>query len=151
MVRTESAVSPSETESSSQRGGANTMPTDHTGAAEAKRELEAMLNSDEKNRWTFRGIQIDYETILEEGIESWYEGHTIVQGFSEYDASLEDSTAMFKAYDILRGYPYSRETITELALSDSLCPIHFVDYAICFDDQFPECSQVREIHPNHDT
>lgn len=43
------------------------------------------------------------------------------------------------------------ETITELALSQSLCPAHFVDYAICFDDDDPVCAMIRFIHPNHDT
>lgn len=44
-----------------------------------------------------------------------------------------------------------REELTELALSMSLCPIHLVDYAICFDDEDTECRQVRRIHPGHDT
>lgn len=46
---------------------------------------------------------------------------------------------------------YYRDEITDFALSMSLCPIHFVDYAICFDDEDPECYQVRAIHPSHDT
>jgi hypothetical protein len=33
----------------------------------------------------------------------------------------------------------------------SLCPLHLCDYAICFDDEDPECAQIREIHPGHDT
>jgi hypothetical protein len=33
----------------------------------------------------------------------------------------------------------------------SLCPIHNVDYAACFDDDDPTCAQVRLIHPGHDT
>jgi hypothetical protein len=44
-----------------------------------------------------------------------------------------------------------REELTELALSMSLCPLHLCDYAICFDDEDPECAQIREIHPGHDT
>ena len=45
-----------------------------------------------------------------------------------------------------------RETVTEAAMSLSLCPIHFIDWAICFDDRRPDCSQVRVIFPNsHDT
>lgn len=47
---------------------------------------------------------------------------------------------------------FSRGTLTELAISMSLCPLHFVDWAICFDDTDPECSQIREIYPySHDT
>ena len=44
-----------------------------------------------------------------------------------------------------------RDELTDLALSFSLCPIHFIDYAICFDDRTPECYAVRVIHPGHDT
>lgn len=45
----------------------------------------------------------------------------------------------------------AREYITDLALSHSLCPLHLIDYAICFDDIDPECAQIRIIHPSHDT
>ena len=61
-------------------------------------------------------------------------------------------------YDTLRdllatidAYPYSRESLTKLALDDSLCPLHFIDYAICFDDDDPDCAAIRMIHPSHDT
>jgi hypothetical protein len=43
------------------------------------------------------------------------------------------------------------ESITEIALSLSLCPLHRIDYAICFDDNDAECAQIRLIHPNHDS
>ncbi len=43
------------------------------------------------------------------------------------------------------------EVLTELALSLSLCPLHLIDYAICFDDQYEECRAIREVHPSHDT
>jgi len=47
----------------------------------------------------------------------------------------------------------SRSDLTDLCINDlSLCPIHLVDWAICFDDQPDDCSQVRFIYPdNHDT
>jgi len=44
-----------------------------------------------------------------------------------------------------------REELTELALSLSLCPLHLIDYAICFDDQTDDCAAIRIIHPSHDT
>lgn len=43
------------------------------------------------------------------------------------------------------------EEITTLRLGLSLCPLHGGDYAICFDDDDPECAAIRAIHPNHDT
>jgi len=44
-----------------------------------------------------------------------------------------------------------RDTLTELLLDHSLCPLHAIDYAICFDDDDPTCAQIRAIHPSHDT
>lgn len=45
----------------------------------------------------------------------------------------------------------SREDLTQMLLEHSLCPLHTRDYAICFDDEDPECATIREIHPDHDT
>jgi hypothetical protein len=44
-----------------------------------------------------------------------------------------------------------RESLTELLLYYSLCPLHAIDYAICFDDNDAECAAIRTIHPSHDT
>ena len=70
---------------------------------------------------------------------------------SEYDASPAH-------YDILRdllatidAYPYHRDDLTALLLDNSLCPLHSIDYAICFDDDDDECAAIRTIHPSHDT
>lgn len=48
-------------------------------------------------------------------------------------------------------FELDRESLTELALEHSLCPLHLCDYAICFDDERDECSAIRTIHPSHDT
>lgn len=40
---------------------------------------------------------------------------------------------------------------TSRLLSYSLCPMHQVDYAICFDDQNPACASIRAAYPEHDT
>lgn len=54
---------------------------------------------------------------------------------------------------MIADYPYGgTDEITRLCIADSLCPIHKVDWAICFDDEDEECSQVRAIFPHsHDT
>lgn len=54
---------------------------------------------------------------------------------------------------IVSTYEYGgRDRLTEYCRRLSLCPIHFVDWAICFDDQPADCSQVRAIYPtSHDT
>lgn len=70
----------------------------------------------------------------------------VPQAPSEYTAQK-----VFDLYCDLLLDKWGRETITTLALEASLCPIHFVDYAICFDDQDPECNQIRVVHPSHDT
>jgi hypothetical protein len=43
-----------------------------------------------------------------------------------------------------------REWLTQAALDASLCPLHWRDYAICFDDDDPECAAIRIIHPGRD-
>jgi hypothetical protein len=45
----------------------------------------------------------------------------------------------------------NREELTTLCLDHSLCPLHRVDYAICFDDDRDECRGIRIVHPSHDT
>jgi hypothetical protein len=51
----------------------------------------------------------------------------------------------------LRNFGMDREDLTQILLSLSLCPLHMIDYAICFDDRTAECNSIRHIHPNHDT
>lgn len=56
-------------------------------------------------------------------------------------------------YDILREsfFALSTQSLSILRLDYSLCPMHSCDYAICFDDDDPECAQIRACFPNHDT
>lgn len=46
---------------------------------------------------------------------------------------------------------YTRDWISTTALDLSLCPMHFVDYAACFDDDMPDCAAIRACFPSHDT
>lgn len=64
-------------------------------------------------------------------------------------SALGPTIALKAAVEIIRDL--HREALTETLLQFSLCPIHRHDYAICFDDQNPECAAVRTIHPNHDS
>jgi hypothetical protein len=69
----------------------------------------------------------------------------------DYDCTIDP--ILHETANIIRNAtitPY-RERLTEIALIASLCPMHFCDYAICFDDDDPECASIRLIHPNHDT
>jgi hypothetical protein len=45
----------------------------------------------------------------------------------------------------------TRDERSALALDLSLCPLHLIDYAICFDDDDPDCAAIRDCFPNHDT
>lgn len=45
----------------------------------------------------------------------------------------------------------SRDDLSILALSFSLCPLHLHDYAICFDDDDINCQTIRAIFPSHDS
>lgn len=52
---------------------------------------------------------------------------------------------------VIRADPYEgREWLTAQLLDYSLCPLHGCDYAICFDDENPECDAIRRVHPMHD-
>jgi len=46
---------------------------------------------------------------------------------------------------------YDRYSLSMLLLSHSLCPMHAIDYAICFDDDEPQCATIRAYFPCHDT
>lgn len=72
---------------------------------------------------------------------------------SEPDAAdaLDHANRLHDAYCALLSTPRERDTLTDIALSLSLCPMHLCDYAICFDDDDADCAPIRLIHPSHDT
>lgn len=45
----------------------------------------------------------------------------------------------------------STHALSMLRLDESLCPLHAIDYAICFDDDTADCATIRACFPNHDT
>jgi hypothetical protein len=58
------------------------------------------------------------------------------------------------AIDARIDYPHdehARHALSDLLLSYSLCPMHAIDYAICFDDSDDECATIRAYFPIHDT
>lgn len=72
---------------------------------------------------------------------------------AEYDYEREYITRSLTliAPLLMHAMHFDRDTLTQLALDHSLCPLHFIDYAICFDDDNPDCAAIRMIHPDHDT
>jgi hypothetical protein len=59
------------------------------------------------------------------------------------DRAFRDATAQY--------HETARHRLSDLLLSYSLCPMHHTDYAICFDDENPECATIRAYFPSHDT
>lgn len=47
--------------------------------------------------------------------------------------------------------PYNRHELSMIKLQLSICPMHRIDYAICFDDDDPECATLRYYFPDHDS
>lgn len=64
------------------------------------------------------------------------------------DAANDDHIALLDAIDSLRN---DRDAISAYRLSLSICPIHNIDYAACFDDDDDECAAIRDAFPSHDT
>lgn len=67
------------------------------------------------------------------------------------DAPLFIYDYMRALLDIIDRADYMTDRMTALLLDNSLCPMHAIDYAICFDDDDPDCAAIRAIHPSHDT
>lgn len=69
---------------------------------------------------------------------------------NRFDFESDRTTDHHRIFDILRSMP--RAQLTMLAIEHSLCPRHFIDFAICFDDDDPDCRQIRDCFPDtHDT
>ncbi|PYS90513.1 MAG: hypothetical protein DMF62_04940 [Acidobacteria bacterium] len=72
------------------------------------------------------------------------------------DADEAEEAAAFarisELMEVIIAYRFSRDDITKLTINHSLCPLHFCDWAACFDDADPECEAIRAIYPyGHDT
>lgn len=117
---------------------------DHRRDIHARDLLHALLNSTDADaiyrfRTAMRDLLIDID--------------------SEYDRNPDDLCDPTQIeYELIRSLltiitrdEYARDFISHLALSESLCPLHLHDYAICFDDELSECAAIRIAFPNHDT
>lgn len=67
------------------------------------------------------------------------------------ETDLPIAMILYSVVEQLHENPYRRHDLSMLALDQSLCPVHMIDYAICFDDDNPDCAQIREYFPSHDT
>lgn len=115
---------------------------------------------DEARSWHLRGLLID-QPRTDEQIEEYISDHhqnveeTQRRGYKYMDDTVlpdSDLRELIEHLNVYVQYEYGRDDLSHLAMSMSLCPIHFVDWAICFDDEPEDCSQVRAIFPyGHDT
>jgi hypothetical protein len=69
-------------------------------------------------------------------------------------ATYDRIRAALRDIDARIAYPAAdshRTRLSMLMLDESLCPMHAIDYAICFDDDDPDCATIRAFFPSHDT
>lgn len=118
-------------------------------AADALLDLQInRTDPEDRQLWTLRMLLI-FETETPSDLDDYYANHSS----PDMDCTKEEAYTLVQQLNRMRNEQWGlgRETLTQLALQQSLCPIHYIDYAACFDDDDPTCSQVRFIHPNHDT
>lgn len=115
--------------------------------AKATADLNNFKEKDNESQ-ALRYLLIE-DPMTEEELEDLWTGEFRDSEFwpVDFDTFREIETAI----EILRSAPYNlgRDHLTELAIALSLCPVHFVDWAICFDDQPQDCEQIRAIFPHH--
>lgn len=101
-------------------------------------QLHIRLLDDDDNALAFRDMLIcDAENLNDDYIadiaSDWGISLATAHRLAELRKSLGDAELAIYRY------------------ADSLCPIHAIDYAICFDDETAECAQIRITCPSHDT
>lgn len=109
-------------------------------------EINDLLAHDSESRAssTMRSLLLDapdFDTPLDDLIDD------------DFDTTPEIAHALRTALISLYAdkTPTAIDFISQNALALSLCPMHLCDYAICFDDDDADCSQIRQCFPLHDT
>lgn len=121
---------------------------------EALERIEAELHADGDFRdmlLCFRDCSIEH--ILTELLDDYFRQQPMTDWYCRDKPKLLD---LHHCYILLNYFDdpknYCQEIITEAAMRHSLCPMHLIDWAICFDDADDECSAIRAIYPHsHDT
>ncbi len=95
---------------------------------------------------------LDDKAIPEEMRDNrWIDARTLLIDPSDPDSESDATDALRALVATLEGDPFQRHDFSELLLDFSLCPMHRIDYAICFDDDDDECATIRAYFPDHDT
>lgn len=123
--------------------------------AASQEAVQRISVTSEEEAHLLRHFFVQEVTTLEE-VEALYAESKDDEYWEETFAEVGLDTAkdIAKALSVVlvaNPFAFVREALTEVLLNLSLCPIHRIDYAICFDDQAYECAAVRHIHPSHDS
>jgi hypothetical protein len=81
----------------------------------------------------------------------WTDFRNCVIGITDEAHEMDPAEAerIAALVDAVRLDPHGgAEEITSLALALARCPLHLRDYAICAEDQDPECAAIRAVHPD---
>jgi hypothetical protein len=107
--------------------------------AQALTELNAIASADDDAYAIIRDLLIDSDTHTISSLRFEFpdERHAMIDRCVELIRLLDDCPL--------------RDAISMLRLDYSLCPLHAIDYAICFDDDNPECAALRACFNSHDT
>jgi hypothetical protein len=70
---------------------------------------------------------------------------------SNFDADDAIYTFIRHLLSLIDAAEYQTQRLSMLYLDHSLCPMHHIDYAACFDDDDAECATIRAYFPEHDT
>lgn len=115
-------------------------------------ELEG-IRKDPKATLTTYLIDSDFDSTVRgmltyRNIQEW--DMTDLRSFLEEESDSDRYLDLIRVWNAIR--LMTRGELSRLLMSYSLCPIHFCDWASCFDDDDPECDQIRQAFPNeHDT
>lgn len=115
-------------------------------ATDAFATIDALTTCTDRCATTRRCAHFDYSTALRNLL------------IDRASTATDPYDAPAIAYDFLRtlladidAAPYMTQRLSMLLLDNSLCPMHAIDYAICFDDDEPDCATLRAFFPDHDT
>ena len=72
--------------------------------------------------------------------------------YPEFETTIEPTAKrLAELLDTIYGDTFAKQFTTLLALEYSICPVHIVDYIMCFQDNEPGCDQIREYFPDRDS
>lgn len=120
------------------------------GLKDALDRIEAELHADGDFRDMLMRFRDDpIETILTEMLDDYFHFNPLNDWYTRDRPKLND---LHHCWILLRYFDnpanYCQDIIAEAAMRHSLCPMHLIDWAICFDDENPDCSQIRAIFPH---